>query len=65
MKRHYEDLDVIVRDLNFFSTLPKVVRFGLYKAAVFVRKKGGDILFKQGDYGDLMYVILKGSACVW
>lgn len=27
-------------------------------------KKAGTILFKDGDYGDLMYVIIKGSVSV-
>ena len=29
--------------------------------SILIKKKACEILFKEGDYGDLMYIIIKGS----
>eukprot|EP01017_Pseudomicrothorax_dubius_P017296 TRINITY_DN19565_c0_g1_i1.p1 TRINITY_DN19565_c0_g1~~TRINITY_DN19565_c0_g1_i1.p1 ORF type:complete len:687 (+),score=110.64 TRINITY_DN19565_c0_g1_i1:79-2139(+) len=57
-------IDVIVRRLKFFSRYPEFVRRLFIKHATLSVAKAGEIIFKQGDYGNLMYVILKGAVNV-
>lgn len=60
----YEKVDSIVSGLKFFAPLSKVVRVNLLKAARLIHYPSGTTIFKQGDYGDIMYILLKGSVNV-
>jgi len=57
-------IDEVFSKLKFFKSLPQLVRYELYKSGKIVQGYKGDYLFKEGDYGDLMYVILKGRVDV-
>ena len=57
----YDRIDKITKNLKFFSTLDKPTRLKLLKCSTHHNYKFGEIIFKQGDYGDLMYIILKGA----
>jgi len=61
---NYEKVDHIVQKLKFFQKLPKPVRISLLRSAEFNHYPMGSTVFQQGDYGDLMYIILRGSANV-
>ena len=60
----WEKIDSIILRLKFFSKYMKHVRLSLIKNAKFFMYKSGDIVFKEGDIGDLLYIILKGSVNV-
>lgn len=61
---NYEKIDNLVMRLKFFSKLPKPVRISLLKSATYNHFPSGSTVFKQGDFGDLMYIILRGSVNV-
>ena len=63
-KVDYEKIDKLVMRLKFFSKLSKSVRMSLLRQADYIYYESGSTIFKQGDYGDLMYVILRGSVNV-
>jgi CRP-like cAMP-binding protein len=58
---NWDRIDDLCSRLKFFSDLSRDVRRGLLRASSLMHYKSGDIVFNQGDYGDLMYVILRGS----
>ena len=58
---NWEKIDSIILRLKFFSKYIKHVRLSLIKSAKFFMYKPGDIVFREGDIGDLFYIILKGS----
>ena len=64
MEPDWEKIDSIIIRLKFFSKYMKHVRLSLIKNAKFFLYKTGDIVFREGDIGDLLYVILKGSVNV-
>eukprot|EP01017_Pseudomicrothorax_dubius_P007327 TRINITY_DN12266_c0_g1_i2.p1 TRINITY_DN12266_c0_g1~~TRINITY_DN12266_c0_g1_i2.p1 ORF type:complete len:518 (-),score=109.95 TRINITY_DN12266_c0_g1_i2:73-1626(-) len=57
-------IDAIVRRLKFFAQNPEHVRRLFLRSATFITHEPGATVFEQGDFGDLMYVILKGSVNV-
>lgn len=61
---NYELLDNIVSKLTFFRSKTKGVRLSLLRSAFFTRYESGSVIFRQGDFGDLMYIILRGSVNV-
>ena len=61
---NYEKIDSMINGLKFFSKLAKSIRFSLLRHANFVHYESGTTLFKKGDYGDFMYIILRGSVHV-
>lgn len=63
-KVNWEKLDSLVERLKFFAKLPQDVRLTLLKEAEYRFYPRGSFIFKQGDYGDVMYVILRGSCNV-
>jgi len=59
-----EKIDKITKRIKFFAKFQKPIRYRLLKISNLMKKSGNDILFKQGDFGDSLYVILKGSVNV-
>lgn len=57
-------LDDIVSRLKFFVRMNREVRIALLREANYVHYKKGETIFRMGDYGDLMYVILRGGCLV-
>ena len=62
--RQIDQIDEMLRRLKFFNQLGKVVRTNFYKSSHYLKYPTGHFIFHQGDPGDLMYVILKGSVNV-
>ncbi len=60
----YDLIDEIVHRLKFFLRFKKPTRVQLLKSSRLIYLEPGMTLFKQGDYGDKMYVILKGAVNV-
>ena len=60
----WEKIDSLIFPLKFFSKYLKNVRFSLIKNAKFAEYQPGNIVFREGDVGDLLYIILKGSVNV-
>ncbi|CAG9321215.1 unnamed protein product [Blepharisma stoltei] len=63
-RRNYEKIDTATKKLSFFQKFSKEVRISLLKIANFVEFRPGEIVFRQGDSGDMMYVILNGSISI-
>jgi len=61
---NYERIDAKVCGLKFFSKLEKSMRLELLKNGSLAYYPAGTTIFKQGDYGDLMYIILRGTVNV-
>jgi len=59
-----EKMDVFLERLKFFAQLTKEVRLRFFKNATYLKQEKGRYVFHQGDEGDLMYVILRGSVNV-
>jgi CRP-like cAMP-binding protein len=49
------------KKLPFFAKFPKDIQKMLIQSAVIIDYKIGDVIIKQGDIGECMFVILKGS----
>ena len=60
----YERLDRIIKDLKFFVTLNKPIRIKLLQCSSYTTYQAGETVFKQGDFGDMVYVILRGAVNV-
>ena len=63
-KSRFEEIDAILTKLLFFNKLDVQVRMGFYKNASYDKVPSGTTIFRYGDYGDLMYVILRGACAV-
>ncbi|KAL4498514.1 hypothetical protein ABPG72_019632 [Tetrahymena utriculariae] len=63
-ERDYEFLDTIAERLKFFKRFTKPTRMYLLKLANIVQYPADQIIFNQGDEGDLMYVIIRGACHV-
>lgn len=57
----FELLDSYLRILKFFLRFDEKTRVNLLKESTFQEFKPGEIIFNQGDFGNYMYVILKGA----
>ena len=69
--KHYtsdeKDLNLIykiVKKLKFFQLLADSVSLNLLKKAEYVFFPQEDIIFREGDFADCLYIILKGSVSV-
>jgi len=67
-----EERKVIVRDkrdvlaqVPFFAQFPQHHQAQLFEELHVEHFKDGDLIVKQGDMGDRMYVIIEGEAVVW
>lgn len=63
-ERDYELLDHIVARLKFFQRFNDTLRKKVLENSILIKKKASEILFTEGDYGDLMYIIIKGSVSI-
>ncbi|CAG9310329.1 unnamed protein product [Blepharisma stoltei] len=63
-KRNFEEIDQIIRNLKFFARFSKEVRISLLKISELHHYHSGMVIFKQGDQGDMMYVIVRGSVSI-
>lgn len=59
--RNYGDLEEVLKKIPFFSKFPSEIREKLLKCAVLKQYSPEDVIIKQGDPGDSMFVILSGS----
>lgn len=64
-ERDYEVLDSLCKKLRYFEFLPQRVRLMILKKGLFLTYQPGTIIFNEGDFGDRMYIILKGSCTVY
>lgn len=60
----FEVLDSVLSKLSFFERFTKSTRINILKLATYMKVDPGEYIFYQGDYGDNLYVILKGSITV-
>lgn len=58
-ERDLDLIDAIIKRLKFFLKFPKVLRLKLIKAAKLVHYPSNFNLFKEGDAGEHMYIIIK------
>lgn len=63
-KRDYVALLSKFSKLPFFSKFPKPIQMMLLEISELVTYKTGDIIIKQGDLGECMFVILNGSVTI-
>ena len=63
-ERDYEKLETILKNLPFFFKFPSDIRHKLIRAAVFRYYEADEIIIKQGEIGDSMFVILSGSILI-
>jgi len=54
-------LDTMLSRLRFFNLLPKEARIELYKQAHYFKQEAGSYIYREGEIGDSMFVVLKGS----
>ncbi|OMJ77574.1 hypothetical protein SteCoe_22822 [Stentor coeruleus] len=59
--RNYEVIEEIVKTLPFFAKFPADIRQKLLKCAVYKNYEPEEIIIKQGEAGDSMFVIISGS----
>lgn len=59
--RDYLKIDEILRKLDFFLKFPSSVRMQIYCFCLIIHVLPGQYIFKQGDLGDSVYVVVKGS----
>ena len=57
-------LDIFLGKLEFFSTLNIEKRMQLYSECKLVTLPARQVIFKQGDFGDKMYIIIKGRVAI-
>ena len=63
-ERDLEKIDLLLIKLKFFQKLEKKLRINIIKHSQHIHFPKGTTIFNQGDYGDLMYIIIKGSVDV-
>jgi len=57
----FSKLDGMLARLRFFSLLPKEARLELYKHANYFKQEAGSYIYREGEIGDSLYIVLKGS----
>jgi hypothetical protein len=60
-ERHITFIDEIGSRVPFFNKLGEAQRRELYKVVELVQLKPGEVLFKAGDTGDAIYVVIMGT----
>ena len=63
-EKDIEKIDKITKRIKFFAKFQKPIRYRLLKISNLINKSANEILFKQGDFGDFLYVVIKGSVNV-
>jgi Cyclic nucleotide-binding domain len=61
---NWDKVEKAVGNLKFFSKLSKPVRLSLLRESDYFFMETGKTVFNEGDFGDLMYIILRGSVNV-
>lgn len=59
--RNYEKLDERLQKLKFFKKFKQITRINILKQCEILEYNANEKIFSEGDYGDLLYVIIKGS----
>jgi len=64
--RHRDNpkIDQIISQLKFFQEFPQHLRGILLRNSTYHRYKEREMIFSQGDFGNKMYVIIRGSVNV-
>lgn len=62
--RDYVEIDKILYKLYFFAKFTYKVRKSIYMISQIQHYYAGETIFKQGEIGDKLYVILKGSVSI-
>jgi hypothetical protein len=62
--RNYGKLDMIIEKLKFFKKFSRQTRIYLLRLANLTFYESNQIIFNQGDEGDLMYIIIRGGCHV-
>ncbi|OMJ78446.1 hypothetical protein SteCoe_21731 [Stentor coeruleus] len=62
--RDYVEIDKILYKLYFFLKFNYKVRKSIYTISQIKHYYSGEVIFKQGEIGDKLYVILKGSVSI-
>jgi len=65
-KYNFDNLDVgkldqFLKRLKFFAPLDSKFRVSFYKRSQYFKYEKGEYVFRQGEKGNLMYLILKGE----
>ncbi|KAM3143199.1 hypothetical protein pb186bvf_004785 [Paramecium bursaria] len=61
---NFDAMEASIKKLGFFERFTKSTRINLLKLGVYLEIQPGEYVFKQGDYGDNLFVILQGSVSV-
>lgn len=59
--RDYRKIDDILQRLKFFKKFGETTRILILKQTSLIEYKANEKIFSEGDYGDLMYIIIKGG----
>lgn len=62
--KNLEKIDKIATKLEFLSKFPLSMRESLYLCAKISCFSPGEVVFREGDPGDHMYIIIKGSVII-
>lgn len=62
--KDYGKIDLILSKLSFFSEFPLETRQMIYSISSIKNYKTDDFVFRQGETGDSMYVVIKGAVSV-
>ena len=62
--RAYDLIDEIMLKLDFFQKYQREIRYPLYQFSCLKYFRAGSVVFSQGDVGDNLYIIVKGSVTV-
>lgn len=60
-KRRYDKIDVFLKRLEFFKNYNEQLRKKIYEVSHIVNYRPGEVVFSQGDKGENLYIIIKGS----
>lgn len=63
-KRSFKNLDLMLQHLKFFQRFNNDQRKMVFQEAQYLSVPARTTIFKQGDIGDKMYVIIKGRVAV-
>lgn len=63
-ERDYEKIDPIMSKLNFFQKFTKEVKRQIFEIGQIKYFLPGEVIFKQGEQGESMYVVLKGAITI-
>lgn len=62
--RNTETIDNIIGNLYYFKKFSKFYRKKIFKSAKFISKETNEIIFKEGEQSDYVYIILRGAVSI-